>query len=107
MAETDIIFTVCNLIVLPLLIADGFRRLLKLEHLGPGKTLAYFGWTFFLGSQAAKRFGQMMAVVFQKEIVAASAQYTLCIVFCMALVAFLTAVLMKNVTVSVEFRDAQ
>ena len=107
MTGTGAVFTVCNLIILPLLIADGVRRLMKLDHSGIGATLAYFGWTYFLSMQTAKRVSQMMAIVLQREVPAESLRYTFYVLFCSAGVAFMSAVIMKNVSVSVEFRNEE
>ena len=81
--------TLCNLLLIPLLICEAMRRMLKVSPRSLGTKLCYLGWNYVLSVFAGKEL----------------LQYTLCILFCSILVGFFTAVIVKNISVSVEFQS--
>ena len=97
--------TLCNLLLIPLLICEAMRRMLKVSPRSLGTKLCYLGWNYVLSVFAGKELRQVAGVILRRDITTDSLQYTLCILFCSILVGFFTADNEKNISVSVEFQS--
>lgn len=103
MGDMMVVTWICSIVLLPLMAAEAMRRLLQLGR--PGKCLPFFALVFLGGNVAGKLLARMMSVVLQRQVVAGSLHYCLCALFGSAVVAFVLAILQKNIQISVEFQN--
>lgn len=101
----SICILVSNFLLIPLLLCTAMGRLLRSFPRSLGGRLCYYGWNYVLSIFFAKELRQIMEVIFQKEISPESLQCSLCVLLCAAAVGFFTAVVVKNISVSVEYRN--
>ena len=103
MGDMMVVTWICGIVILPLMAAEAMRRLLKLG--GFWKCLPFLCLVFLGSNIAGKLLARMMSVVLQRQVAAGSLHYCLCALVGSAVVAFVLAILKKNIQISVDFQN--
>lgn len=94
-----------NLIILPVVVAEAVRRCMKLTLSGICDYIFYYGWNVLLCLLSGHFITSVIQSLLLKEIPQLSVTYTLLMALCYSIVCFLANLILKNISLKVEYRS--
>lgn len=96
-----------NLFLLPTVISEALCRIMKHAPSGTWDRLFYYGWNILLCLWSGHILTSVIRALLMRDIALNSVAYSLLMAVCYSIICFLANLILKNLSLKVEFENAK